>query len=83
MEYRFADLLDVPLLQEMADKLYRIAKIPVGIIDVDGTIHVKAGWQNICTEFHRVNEETQKRCLMSGRYINDHLRDGVFLEYKC
>jgi hypothetical protein len=73
MEFKFSDLVNVPLLQDMAEKLYLAAGIPIGIIDVDGNIQVQADWQRICTDFHRANSESCMNCKLSDRYILDHI----------
>lgn len=83
MHYKFSDLVNVHLLQEMAEKLYIAAGIPIGIIDVNGDINVKAGWQSICIDFHRVNPESCRNCEISDQYISDHLYENKFVEYKC
>lgn len=83
MEFKFSELINIEELNNMAAKLYDMAGIPIGIIDVDGTIHVAAGWQRICTDFHRVNCQTQKRCAISDAYIAKHLHTGKYISYKC
>jgi two-component sensor histidine kinase/ligand-binding sensor protein len=77
------DLVDLERLQKMADHLYAAGGIPVGILDVSGRILVGAGWQRICTEFHRVNPETARRCTESDSYIDSHLDEKGVLAYKC
>lgn len=83
MDYEFSDLVNVPLLQDMAEKLYIAAGIPIGIIDLDGNIKVQAGWQKICTKFHRVHPESCKNCNTSDKFIFEHLYENRFVEYKC
>jgi diguanylate cyclase (GGDEF)-like protein/PAS domain S-box-containing protein len=83
MDYEFSDLVNVPLLQDMAEKLYLAAGIPIGIIDRYGNITVQAGWQSICTEFHRVNSGSCRNCEISDRFIFEHLYENKFIEYKC
>lgn len=83
MSYTFPELVDVKMLNDMADKLYEMARIPVGIIGVNGDIYVKAGWQDICTKFHRVNPLTAKKCAISDQYIRKHLSEDAIVEYKC
>jgi len=83
MDFEFSDLVNVPLLQDMAEKLYIAAGIPIGIIDRHGNINVKAGWQSICTEFYRVNPDSCKNCDISDKYIFEHLYENRFVEYKC
>ncbi|MDD7794236.1 sensor histidine kinase [Clostridium sp. 'White wine YQ'] len=79
----FSELVNVSALEKMAESLYAISGIPVGIIDVDGTIYVKIGWQDICTKFHRGHQETNERCTLSDKSINENLIKGKYIEYKC
>lgn len=77
------DLVDLERLQKMADHLYAAGGIPVGILDISGKILVGAGWQGICTKFHRINPETARRCTESDAWINSRLGSGGVLAYKC
>jgi PAS domain S-box-containing protein len=83
MRINFSELVNIDTLKRMADNLFVSAAIPVGILDTDGTIYVKTGWQDICTKFHRVNKETCSRCMISDKYLNDHLMEDRYIEYKC
>jgi PAS domain S-box-containing protein len=84
MEYKLDELLDVPLLQSMQEKLNRIYKFPSAIIDNDGKILTAVDWQDICTLFHRQNKESEKECLKSDRYILDHIREAnPAVSYQC
>jgi len=79
----FSELINVSALKRMAENLYEVAGVPMSIVDVDGTMDIGIGWQDICTKFHRTNPVTCKRCLISDQYINEHLRDGGYISYKC
>ncbi len=82
--FRLSDLLSLSSVQKMADAHYLAAGMPIGIIDAaDGVILVGAGWQKICTRFHRANPETRKRCHASDNYIKDNLMEGEATGYKC
>ncbi len=84
MDYRLSDLLDLDSLQKMADAHYRSAGMPIGIIDaVDSSILVGAGWQEICTQYHRANNVSLQRCRQSDDYIKGRLNQGEPCAYKC
>ncbi|PLX86605.1 MAG: hypothetical protein C0617_00600 [Desulfuromonas sp.] len=89
MQYRLSDLIDLPAVRTMVDSLYAAAGIPVGMIDVDGTVLLAAGWQDICTKFHRVHPATARRCRESDAYIDRYLTGDAelpscgFIEYTC
>jgi two-component system cell cycle sensor histidine kinase/response regulator CckA len=83
-DYRLSDLLDLNIIQKMADAHYRAAGMPIGIIDaIDGAILVGAGWQDICLKFHRANPRSLQLCRESDNYIKDHLVEGEACSYKC
>ncbi len=44
-QYTFHQLVDVEKLQELMDRFYAATGIPVGIIDIEGHIHVATGWR--------------------------------------
>ncbi|MBF0614998.1 MAG: PAS domain S-box protein [Magnetococcales bacterium] len=86
MGITFADLVDPQHLQSMAEALHRVSGIPIGIIDIDGTILVSTGWQEICTRFHRVHPECLERCHASDRFIVEQiatLPPTGHIAYKC
>jgi two-component system cell cycle sensor histidine kinase/response regulator CckA len=81
----FAQLVDIEQVQRMLDAHYRITGVLSAILDTDEKILVAAGWQDICTSFHRVHPGACERCRESDAYIKAHLPDfqGEYLEYKC
>jgi PAS domain S-box-containing protein len=83
-DYRLSDLLDLTILQKMADAHYRAAGMPIGIIDaIDGSILVGSGWQDICVKFHRADPVSLQRCRESDNYIKDRLVQDEACHYKC
>ena len=47
-KYRFADLADIPKLQELMGSLYWLTDVAIGIIEADGSFLFCAGWRNAC-----------------------------------
>ena len=83
-DYRLSDLLDLTIIQKMADAHYLAAGMPIGIIDaIDGSILVGSGWQDICVKFHRANPVSLQRCRESDNYIKGRLVEGEACHYKC
>jgi PAS domain S-box-containing protein len=78
-----ADILDLPSLQSLIDDFYAVAHIPVGVIDLKGKVLAGAGWQDICTKFHRVNPRTCENCLESDMVLSAGAAPGEFKVYKC
>jgi|GEM_PF-3472638 len=67
--YTFDQLIDVAQIQRLLSLFYKAENIFSGIISPDGKIIAAAGWQDICTKFHRVHTISAQRCV---------LNDGIF-----
>ena len=77
-------LLDVEQLQSMMESFYKIMHIPLAIIDLNANILVSSKWQRSCTDFHRANAESCKRCIASDMGLANELEEGKnFTSYKC
>ena len=74
--YRLADLIDVPKLQRLLDSLNDAFDCPNAIIDNEARVLTGSGWQDLCTQFHRVHPETLGECQQSDLHIYGHLRQG-------
>lgn len=84
MNYKLEDLIDVPLVQDLQEKLNVIYSFPSAIVDLDGKILTAVAWQDICTKFHRVNPISEKECLKSDEYIIAHLHEAKpAVSYTC
>ena len=78
------DLLDIPKLQLLMEEFYSFMHVPLAIIDTEGNILVQSKWSIACTDFHRANSESCKRCIESDTDISHKLEDGEnFSVYKC
>jgi PAS domain S-box-containing protein len=77
------DILDAPAIQSIMDDFYRLAGVPMAIIDLKGQVLVGVGWQKICTDFHRANEETCRNCIDSDTQLTMGVPPGEFRLYKC
>jgi len=78
-----SDVLDVQVFQTIMDDFFMLTNISNAIIDVRGTVLVAAGWQDICTKFHRVNPETHKHCIESDTILTKKVNPGAFKLYRC
>ncbi|MCG8616503.1 MAG: PAS domain S-box protein [Desulfobacterales bacterium] len=80
----FSDLIDLKALEKLVVSNYRASKVPIGVIDaVSGEVYAAAGWQRICTEFHRKHPETNNRCIESDTHITGKINTGEVSAYKC
>jgi len=78
-----ADLVDTAALQRLMDDFYPLAQVPVAIIDLKGRVLVGAGWQDICTCFHRVHAASCRHCVESDLELSVGLAAGEHRLYKC
>jgi PAS domain S-box-containing protein len=78
-----SDIIDVPALQALMDDIHRLTGIASAVIETDGTVLIGAGWQDICTQFHRVNPESCRNCIESDTFLTTGVRQGEFKLYKC
>ena len=78
-----AELLDLPVIQSLAENFYKLAHVPMFILDLKGKPVVAVGWQEICTKFHRVHPDTCKNCMESDRELSEGVAPGNFKLYKC
>lgn len=78
-----SDVIDAALLQEMMNDYYRLTGIGTGIIDLNGTILVGTGWQDICVRFHRTHPESCRHCLESDITLSSDVQPGSFKAYRC
>jgi diguanylate cyclase (GGDEF)-like protein/PAS domain S-box-containing protein len=82
--YRLSELLDMSMLQTLAESNFRAGGLPMSIIDAfDTSILVSAGWQDICTKFHRANPLSLARCVESDEHAKSCIPYGETYQYKC
>lgn len=77
------DIMDIPSLQELMNHFQKLTGMVFAILDLKGKILVAAGWQDICTKFHRVHPETAKCCRESDVYLTQGVEAGKFKLYRC
>jgi PAS domain S-box-containing protein len=78
-----SDILDVKAIQSLMDNYYKTFQLPMAMIDTKGEVLAGVGWQDICTQFHRVNPETKKHCIESDIELTIGVPKGEFKLYKC
>lgn len=84
MEYTLCDLIDVQKVQHLLEGLADTFNLPACVIDADGNILSSAGWQDICTKFHRRDARASEKCRESDAYIHDHIGEAdPSITYKC
>ncbi len=82
-ELDLEDILDTPQIQALMDDMYRITGLKMSIIDLNGRVLVDMGWQDICTNYHRIHPETLKKCIESDSDLTLGVSPGEFKTYRC
>jgi ligand-binding sensor protein len=85
MDYNLSDLVDIEKPRHLLDNFSSAGGVPTAIIDLEGTVLVTSyPCQRVCTDFHRQNEFTCRRCIESGTTLANDLLDGkAFSLYRC
>jgi PAS domain S-box-containing protein len=84
MKYQLQDIIDIEQFQNLQDKLNEIYSFPSAIIDNDGNILTATAWQDICTQFHRKNKDSERHCIQSDQYILSHIHEAnPAVSYRC
>jgi len=78
-----ADIIDVPAVQPLIDGFQALAKIPVAVIDTRGRVLIGAGWQEICTKYHRAHPDTCRHCMESDTILSAGIPAGESRMYRC
>ncbi|HUW69223.1 MAG TPA: PocR ligand-binding domain-containing protein [bacterium] len=78
-----SDIIDARSIQSLMDDFYKLTGILGAILDMKGNILVAAGWQDICTKFHRCNPITAQHCKESDLTLTQGVKEGTFKIYRC
>ena len=86
-EHELARLIDLDRVRSLCESLSASFGFALAVLDLDGTVLVASGWQDICSRFHRENAETLQACLESDQFINMRLVEGLdaseHYAYRC
>ena len=78
-----AEVVDIQAIQSLMEDFYKITHIPMGLNDLKGNVLGGAGWQDICTKFHRVHPEACKHCVESNIKLSVGVAPGEFKLFRC
>ena len=78
-----AEVVDIQAIQSLMEDFYKITHIPMGLNDLKGNVLGGAGWQDICTKFHRVHPEACKHCVESNIKLSLGVAPGEFKLFRC
>ena len=80
----YVNLVDLPKLQALMDTFRQVVGAPNAVLDVDGVILAGSGWQAACTDFHRANPGSCRRCQESDTALVQSMTQGVpYAVYRC
>jgi PAS domain S-box-containing protein len=82
-ELELQDIVDSEAIQSLMTDFYELSHIPVAILDTQGKVLVGVGWQDICTQYHRLHPETLSNCIESDTQLTSGIAPGDFKLYKC
>jgi PAS domain S-box-containing protein len=80
---KLSNIIDAKAIQSLMNDFNKLVHIPMGLNDLKGNVLVSAGWQEICTKFHRVNPEACKHCVESDINLSTGVAPGEYKLYKC
>lgn len=84
MKRELKEMIDVEKSQKVMDSFCDVIGVAAAIIDLEGEVLFGSNWQRICTDFHRVNGQTCKRCVENDIAVNRQLSEGKeYAFYRC
>jgi PAS domain S-box-containing protein len=84
MKTNIRDLIDFQKIDSLLEGFNKSTGFVTAILDLDGNVISKSGWRKMCTEFHRINPETSKRCTISDTVLANKMAQGEkYHFYQC
>lgn len=84
MKFHLTEIIDIEQLKQLCESFTNLNGMATAILDLEGNVHVATGWQSVCTMFHRINNETKKRCTESDTILAGQIKQGhKYNIYKC
>ncbi len=84
MNYKLSELVGVAELQSVLENFSDATGVVTALLEMDGTVLIATGWQDICTKFHRLHPETSRKCTESDTAIAGQLKKGeTYNVYNC
>lgn len=81
---KFSELVDIGELRKLCESFTELTGAVTAVLDLDGTVLISTGWREICTNFHRANPLTARRCVESDTVLASQLAHGEsYNVYRC
>lgn len=77
------DLIDLDQVKNLLKSLSDVTGLAHSLVDTQGQVVCSAGWQDICSRFHRKHPEAAARCLQSDLLVDRYLAPGEYQAYRC
>lgn len=78
-----AAIINAREIQSIMDDFHHLTNMTTAILDMKGRVIEATGWQDICTNFHRINPKSAHNCTVSDLFLAKNLKPGEFVDYKC
>ena len=76
-------IINVEELQSIMDDFHHLTGMVTAILDMEGNVIAATGWQDICTQFHRIHPKTAQNCTESDLYLVKNIKPGEYIGYQC
>ena len=77
-------LIDFGKVNTLLEGFNQSTGFVTAILDLEGNVLSKSGWRQICTQYHRINPETSKKCTISDTVLSRKLEEGEkYHFYEC
>jgi len=84
MVYELSQILDLNKVEDLLKSYTKATGLVSALLDCNGNVLSKSGWQKICTDFHRVHPVSANNCRISDTTLANRLNAGSkFNVYKC
>jgi PAS domain S-box-containing protein len=84
MKANILDLIDFEKVNALLEGFNQSTGFVTAILDLEGNVLSKSGWRQICTQYHRINPETSKKCTISDTVLSKKLAEGEkYHFYEC
>ncbi|OPL13189.1 MAG: hypothetical protein AVO38_13995 [delta proteobacterium ML8_D] len=84
MKPKILELIDFEKVNNLLEGFSKTTGFVTAILDLEGNVLSRSGWRQICTDFHRANPETAKKCKISDTVLAGKMAEGEkYHSYQC
>lgn len=78
------EIIDINELKQLFQGYSDLTGMVTALLDLEGKVLIATNWQDSCTQFHRLNSTTSKRCHESDTALAGALEKGEkYTAYRC